>query len=89
MGVFSTVLPVRTSFYFMNRNYFIIGSMYKNTLHLRREVHQIMKVVPFSVKPLTTLICRNSLINPVTNKFYFGILLRVANETGCESLIDQ
>ena len=40
---------------------------------------------PFSVKPLITLTCRNSLINPVTYKFYFGILMRVANETGCES----
>ena len=29
------------------------------------------------------------LINPVTNKFYSGILIRVANETGRESLTDQ
>ena len=36
-----------------------------------------------------TLTCPNSLINLVTNKFYFGILVRVANETGRESLIDQ
>ena len=61
----------------------------KNTLHPRWEVHQIMKIVHSLVKPLITLSCRNCLINPVTNKFYFGILIRVANETGCESLIDQ
>ena len=48
-----------------------------------------MKIVLFSVKPFTTLTCRNSLINQVTNEFYFGILIRVANETGCDSLIDQ
>ena len=57
--------------------------------HPRWEVCQIMKIALFSVKPIITLACRNSLINPVTNKFYFGILIRVANETGCENLIDQ
>ena len=46
-------------------------------------------IAPFSVKPLIILTCRNYLINPVTNKFYFGILIRVANETGCESLTDK
>ena len=34
----------------------------------------------FSVKPLITLTCRNSLTNVVSNKFYFGILIRVTNE---------
>ena len=43
----------------------------------------------FSVKPLITLTCRSSLIGPASSKFYFGILIRVANETGCESLIDE
>ena len=57
--------------------------------HPRCEVGQIMKIAPFPVKPLITLICRNSFINPVTNKFYFGILVRVANEAGCQSLKDQ
>ena len=55
----------------------------------RWKVLQIMKIVHFSAKPLITLACRNSFINQVTNKFYFGILLRATNETGCESLIDQ
>ena len=41
------------------------------------------------INPLITLICGNSLINPVTNKFYFEISMRVANETGSESLKDQ
>ena len=36
----------------------------------------------FWVKPLITLTCRNFLINLVINKFYFGILIRVASETG-------
>ena len=85
-AVFSTVLPVRTSFYFVNRNCFIMVSSIKNTLHPRWEVRQIMKIVLFSVKPFITLTCRNSLINPVTNKFYVGILIKVADETGCESL---
>ena len=44
---------------------------------------------PFLVKSLINLTCRNCLINLVTNKFYFGILVRAAEETGCESLIDQ
>ena len=61
----------------------------KNTSHPRWEVRQIIKNALFSVRPLIILTYRNSLINPVTNKFYFGILIRVANETGCESLIDQ
>ena len=61
----------------------------KNTLHLRSEVRQIMKIGLFFIKPLITLTCNNSLINPVTTKFYSAILIKVANETGCQSLIDQ
>ena len=57
--------------------------------HPRWEVRQILKIAPFSVKPFITLTCRNCLINPVTDKFYYGILIRVANETVCESLTDQ
>ena len=37
--------------------------------YLRWEVHQIMKITHFSVKPIITLTCRHSLIDPVTNKF--------------------
>ena len=74
----------------MRQNYFIIASsIRKNTPDPRWEVRQIMKIAHFSVKSLITLSCHNSLINPVTNKFYFGILRRVANEAGCESVIDQ
>ena len=88
--VFSTVLLVRTSFYFMNQNYFIIASsIQKNIFHPRSEVYQIMKIAIFTVKPLMTLTYHNSLINPVADKFYLGLLIRVANETSCESLIDQ
>ena len=65
------------------------SSIQKITHHPGWEVRQIMKLALFSVKPLITLTCRNSLVNPVTNKFYFGILIRVANEADCESLIDQ
>ena len=72
-GVFSTVLPIRAGFYFMNRNYFIMASSIKKYPHIRWEVRQIMKIAVFSVKPLITLTCRNSLINPMTNEFYFGI----------------
>ena len=43
----------------------------------------------FSVKSLITFTCRNSLINLVTNESYFGILIWVAIETYCESLMDQ
>ena len=87
----STVLPVRTSFYFVNRNFFNQSILYpKSTLHSRWEEHQIMKIALFSVSPLITLTCRTSLINPVvTNKFYFGILIRVASEIGFESLTHQ
>ena len=67
----------------------MVSSIQENIPHPRWEVRQIMKIALFSVKALITLTCRNSLINPVTNKFYFGILIRVANETNCESLIDQ
>ena len=42
----------------------------------------------FLAKSLITLTCRNFLINPVTNKFYFGILITVTSETGCENLIE-
>ena len=75
----STVLPVRTSFYFVNRNFFNQSILYpKSTLHSRWEEHQIMKIA------------RTSLINPVvTNEFYFGILIRVASEIGFESLTHQ
>ena len=67
----------------------MVSSIPKNTPHSRWEVRQIMKIALFSVKLLLTLTCSDSLINPVTNKFYFGMLIRVANETGCESLTDQ
>ena len=69
--------------------FIIVSSIQSNTLHPRREVSQITKIAPFSVKPFITLSCRNSSINPVTNEFYFGILTRSANETGCGILIDQ
>ena len=36
-----------------------------------------------------TLTCHDSLINSVANKLYFGISIKVGNETGCKSLIDQ
>ena len=66
------------------------SSIQNNILHSHWEVHQIMKIAFISVKPLTTLTCRNFLINPVTNKSYFGILIfGLEDETGCESLIDQ
>ena len=52
----------------------------KITVHPRWEVRQIMKIVIFSVKPLITSTCRNSLIYLETIKFYFGILIGIANE---------
>ena len=67
----------------------MVFSIQKLIPHPRWEVCQIMKIALFSVKPLITLTCSNSLINPVTNKFDFEILIRVENETGCESLIHQ
>ena len=74
----------------MNRNYFIkASSIQKITIHPRWVVWQITKIALFSVKPLITLNRRDSLINPVTTNFYFGILIRVVIETGCESLTDQ
>ena len=90
MGSFLNRFTGKTSFYFMNRNYFIMASSVQKYPHPRWEVRQIMKIAPFSVKPLITVTFRDSLINPVTNKFYFVIFkMRVANETGCESLIYQ
>ena len=73
-GVFSPVLrEVRTIFHFMNGNYFIkASSSQKDTLLSRWEVREIMKISLFTFKSLTTLACRNSLINPMTNQFYFG-----------------
>ena len=89
-GVFLTVLPVRNSFCLMNRNYSIkASSIQKIALLPRWELRQTIKTAHFSVKPLTTLTCRNSVINPVTHKFYFVILIRVENETDHESLTDQ
>ena len=67
----------------------MVSSIQKKPIHVGKYAGQIMKNAFFSVKPLITLSCRNSLIYPVTNKFYFGILVRVANETGCASLIHQ
>ena len=64
----------------MNWNYFIMASsIQKNTIRTRWEVRQIMKIALFRST------YRNSLIYPVTYKFYFGILMRVANEISCES----
>ena len=57
--------------------------------HPHLEVRQIMKIASFSAQPLINSTCRNSLINQLTNRFYFGILIRVENETDCEILIDQ
>ena len=89
-GVFSIILQVRYNFYFMNQIDFVkVSSIQKNTLHPRCEGCEIMKIAHFSVKPLITLTCRNSLINPATTKFILEFLMRVANETICESLIDQ
>ena len=75
-GVFSTILLVGTSFYFMNRNHFIKATSIQNyTLYPRWEVRQMMKIALCLVKPLIILTCRYSLINPVTNKFHFGIVI--------------
>ena len=81
--LFSTVLLVRTSLYFMNRNYFIMASSIQKIKpttpppplpHPSWEVSQITKKkCLFSVKPIT-LTYYSSLINLVTNKFYFRIL---------------
>ena len=78
----STDLPVRTILYFMNRNQFIEASTIHNiTLHPRWEPPKTMKIAVALVKPCITLTCCNSLINPMTNKFYFRFLIRMANET--------
>ena len=90
MGSFLNRFTGKNQFLFRESKLFYHGTQYpKNTAHPRWKVSQIMKIALFSVKPLITLTCHNSLINPVTNKFYFRILIRVANETGSESLLDQ
>ena len=90
MGRFLNRFTGKNQFLFHESKLFYHGIQYsKQHPSPRWEVHQIMKIALSSVKPFTTLTCRNSLINPVTNKFYFEILIRVANETGCESLTDQ
>ena len=83
MGSFLNGFTGKNQFLFRKSELFYHGIQYlKNTPYPRWEVRQIMKIVSFLVKPLITLTGRNFLLNPVTNKFYFGILIRVANETG-------
>ena len=90
MGAFLNRFTGKNQFLFHESKLFYHSIQYpKNRPRPRWEVRQIMKIALFSVKLLINLTCRKSLINPVTNKFYFGILIRVANETGCEGLIDQ
>ena len=90
MGRFLNRFTGKNQFLFLESKLFYHGIQYpKNTPNPRWEVSQIMKIAPSWVKPLITSTCRYSFINPVTNNFYFGILIRVAHETGCESLIDQ
>ena len=50
--VFSTVLPVRTRFYFINRNYFTMASNIQKYPHPRWEVRQIMQFALFRSNPL-------------------------------------
>ena len=80
MGRFLIRFTSKNQFLFHESKLFYRGIQYpQKPLHPHWEVHQIVKIGPFSVKPLITL----------TNKFYFGVLIRAASETGCESLIDQ
>ena len=77
----------KNQFLFRESKLFYHGVQYpKKYPHPRWEVRQVMKIALFSVKLLMTLTYRSSLINPVANESYSGILIRVANETGCESL---
>ena len=86
MGRFLNCFTGKNQLLFRESKLFYHGIQYlKNTLHPRWEVRQILKIALFfGQTPYNFNLC-NCLINPVTNKFYFGILVRVANETGCES----
>ena len=80
---------VKKQFLFHESKLFSHGIQYPNRYHNPRwEIRQTMKITHFR-STLITLTCRNSLINPVTNKFHFGVLVRFTNETGCESHTDQ
>ena len=90
MGRYFNLFSGKNQFLFHESKLFHHGIQYlKNTSHPRWEVRQIIKIAIFSAKPIITLTSRYSSINPVTNKSYFGILIRIANETGCQSLIDN
>ena len=54
-----------------------------------REEQQIKETALSLVKLLTAFTCYNSLINAVTNKFYFGFLMREVNQTYHELIVDQ
>ena len=89
-GVFSTFkFTDKDPFLFHKSKLFIMASSIQKypPIHVGKYVKS--RKLPFLVKLLITLTCCNSLINPVISKFYFEILIRVTNVTGCESLIEM